>query len=283
MVNAVALFCGTVMPSLVVLSIVTYIYRRRRAKRMGLMGGRTDASFLAYMDKVKPQISLRLEQEHDRSRGSNVWFSRHIQRGRFNHWILIINDTKYELRQNKQDDQFYVNVAACELDHERREAALHKQGFPEYDGHYVCLIGWTQKSKDEITRIAQQVGRGCDYSKFTNNCQHYLRLLADQILVHEKAADYPWFYDNTKTEYQNSRIPPPPPEELLAMQKQQQQAVQQNMQINQLNMNMVNQTLMMQNQQNVALNQANMQAMNNPAMNPAAFGMVGGAPIGAMC
>jgi len=77
------------------------------------------------------------------------------------------------------------------LDHERRQAALAKNFFPEYDGHHVRLIGWTEMLPVEIEQIARRVGTNWDYHRFTNNCQHYLKLFADDILVEEKAADYP--------------------------------------------------------------------------------------------
>ena len=224
--------------------------------------------------KISSQVALRVEQEQDDTKGSRVWFSRHIERGRFKHWILIINDIKYELRQNHATKAFHVNIAPCPLDVERRNAALEKVKFPEYDGHYVCLIGWTHKNQEELQSIAKEVGDDWDYSRIRNNCQHYLQRLSDRILVVEKAADYSWFRENTRTEYQNSRMPPPTPEELRAMQAGQQQAIQQQQQQQQQqinNMNQINQNMLMSLQtQNLAMmNSMNIMMVNNPAMNPA--------------
>ncbi len=143
------------------------------------------------------------------------------------------------------------------LDHERRQAALAKTFFPEYDGHHVCLTGWTNLSRDRIEGIARQVGTGWDYNRFTNNCQHYLKLFADEILVEEKGADYPWFQENTRTEYLNSRAPPPPPEAVAAMHQVQQTVIQNNLQFN---MQWMNQAIM--------LNVQSMNPVMNPAMNP---------------
>ncbi|MCJ1334518.1 hypothetical protein MMC10_011230 [Thelotrema lepadinum] len=230
--------------------------------------------------KISWQISLRVTQEQDDTRGSRVWFSRHIERGRFKHWILIIKDVKYELRQNHSSKDFYVNVAPCPLDLERRNAAIKKVKFPEYDGHYVCLIGWTRKQHDELQSIAKEVGNDWDYSRIKNNCQHYLQRFSDRILETEKAADYSWFRENTRTEYQNNRKPPPTPEELRAMQAGQQQMIRQQQQQQQINnMNQINQNMLMnlQTQNLTMMNSMNIMMVSNPAMNPGMNpGMMGG-------
>lgn len=84
-----------------------------------------------------------------------------------------------------------------------------------------------------------------DYNRFTNNCQHFLRLLADQILEKDTAADDQWFHDNTQTEYLNSRQPPLPPEVIKAMQAAQLSMITHHHQhqLNMLNMQLTNQVL----------------------------------------
>ena len=264
-----ALFAGVYAP-------IAIVCNRRWRKRL-LETAASGPEHKEWVKRLQPQIALRIEQERDTSRGRGVWFSRHIEHGRWKHWILIIDDVKYELRQNHVTKGYHVNVAPCPLDHERRQAAIAKKHFPEYDGHYVCLIGWTRKSRSQIEDIARQE-EPWDYHRFTNNCQHFLRLLADQILEKDKAADYQWFYDNTQTEYLNSRQPPLPPEVIKAMQTAQLSMITHHHQhqMNMLNMQLANQALFATNP---ALNAANNPAMNfamNPAMNPAIGGFGGG-------
>ena len=200
-----------------------YNIRTRRQRQYKAINNPSGPLQEEWREKLYYQLSLRVEQENDETKGSRVWFSRHIERGRFHHWILIINDVKYELRQNKATKSYFVNIASCVVDEERRKAALEFSKFPEYDGHYVCLIGWTRKGSDDLQSIAHQVGDDWDYSKMTNNCQHFLQLFSDRILESDKAADYAWFRENTRTEYQNSKKVPPTTEEIRAMAAGQQQ------------------------------------------------------------
>lgn len=129
-------------------------------------------------------------------------------------------------------------------------------------------FGWTRKSRPQIEHIARQE-EPWDYNSFTNNCQHFLRLLADQILEKDTAADYQWFHDNTQTEYLNSRQPPLPPEVIKAMQRAQLFMVTQNdqQQLNMLNMQLATQALSL----NAAVSPAMNLAMNS-VINPGAFG-----------
>jgi len=212
-------FC-IILPILGVLVIFSLLYRWNKYRHPTEnipRSGPARREYDKWEKKMKLEISVRLKQEQDQSRGRNVWFSRHIGQGRWKHWIIIIEDVKYELRQNHETGEFYVNIARCLLDHERREAARTKKLFPEYDNYHVCLIGWTRMKPTELETSAREVGEGWDYNKITNNCQHYLKLFADKILVEEKAVDYPWFQENTRTEYLNSRAPPLPPEALAAI------------------------------------------------------------------
>lgn len=197
-----------ILPFLIICGV--FYYRSKKAeypsKTIPQSGTR---EYDEWVTKLKPEISLRLIQEQDQSRGRHVWFSRHIFRGSWKHWIIIIDDVKYELRQNHETERFYVNIVPCKLDHEQRDAARASKHFPEYCDHHVCLIGWTRLTAAEVKTCALEVGEGWDYNRFTKNCQHYLKLLADKILVEEKAADYPWFLENNPTDYLSSRAPLP--------------------------------------------------------------------------
>lgn len=207
------------LPIVVVLAIFSLLYRWEKSRHPTEhipRSGPARREYDKWVKKLEPEISLREKQEQDQSRGRNVWFSRHIKQGSWKHWIIIIDNVKYELRQNHETRGFYVNIAPYLIDHERRKTAREETYFPEYDDYHVCLIGWTKMKPTELETSAREVGEGWDYNKITNNCQHYLKLLADKILVEEKAADYPWFQENTRTEYLNSRAPPPSPEALRA-------------------------------------------------------------------
>ena len=217
---------------------------------------------------------LRKGQEEDISKGERVWFSRCILNGRLQHWVLLTHGMKYELRRrdhlnkgfpdsntDNQDVQnegestgeYVCNIKPYTIDQERRDISLTKLLIPEVDGYYICLVGWTRLTEPEVNNIAQTVlssfGR---YSLLRNNCQDFLRQLAEKILIASKAADFDWFMSNAKTKYQKDQWLKPPPEEMLMRMINGMMAQQQAMNIslvnqNQIQMQMQNQMLM-QNQ-----------------------------------
>lgn len=240
---------------------------------------------------LQPEVDRRLREEQDHTRGEQVWFSRYILNGRLRHWVLMMHGNKYELRRSdnvgnkeghreekEEDMKFTFHITPSTIDEEQRRAALAETSIPEIDGFYVCLIGWTTKTKSEVDQICnsvfQQFGT---YHLLWKNCQHFLRLLAEQILVVDdgdkrksKAADYPWFASNTKTRYQKTQaLMPPPLEYLMRMQQATAQMMQsQNVQIqNQMQMQMQNQIQMQI--QNQIQNQMQMQMQSQ-------MGMMGG-------
>ena len=79
---------------------------------------------------------------------------------------------------------------------------------PEYDGHYVCLIGLTKRARPETEGTARRIAKDWDYSIFSNRCQHHLRPLADEVHVEEIAAGYRYFHENTQIDCQDRRQPP---------------------------------------------------------------------------
>ena len=227
---------------------------------------------------MQPDVERRLREEEDHTKGQQVWFSRYILHGRLRHWVLMTHGNKYELRRKENigeesegehagDLEFTYHVTPFTIDEEKRKAALAESSLPNVDGFYVCLIGWTSKTKEEVDRactsVFQQFG---EYRLLWRNCQDFLRLLAEQIIV-AKAADYPWFNSNTKTRYQKTQsLMPPPLEFLLKMQLQmttQMQAQLQNQQI-QLQIQTQNQ---IQNQIQMQIqNQIQMQIQNQIQM-----------------
>ena len=229
------------------------------------------------------EVQKRRSEESDTMPGSHVWFSRYIHHGSLKHWVLIIDDTKYELRRNISTGKYVYNIAEWSIDQEKREAALAERKIPDVDGYYVCLIGWTRLAADELRDTCEQVLRQFgSYNLLWNNCQDFLQRFADRI-ISRKALDWSWFRENTKTEYQDSQKLPPPPEAIIAanqsamvQQQQQQQNNIQNQQMIQNNINQMNSQIAMQNTQLTAINNQ-MMLQNNMMMNPGmGIGMGGG-------
>ena len=235
---------------------------------------------------MRPDVERRLREEEDHTKGEQVWFSRYILNGRLRHWVLMTHGNKYELRRAENVDgehgqeqageqEFTYHVTPFTIDEEKRNVALLETNLPDVDGFYVCLIGWTTKTKGEVDAacksVFQQFG---EYHLLWKNCQHFLRMLGEQIIV-AKAADYPWFQSNTKTRYQKTQsLMPPPLEFLLKIQMQQQIQIQAQTQtqiqsqMQQQMQNQIQQQIQMQIQNQIQIqmqiqmqNQMQMQAM----------------------
>jgi hypothetical protein len=222
--------------------------------------------------RLQAEVQKRKAQEEDTTKGRHVWFSRYVEGGRFKHWVLAIEDTKYELRRDQTTKKYTANVAPWSIDKERREAALAKQHVPDVDGYYICLIGWTQKQPHELKKICDQVmAEFGSYNIVFNNCQKFLKTFADRV-ISETALDWPWFRENTKTEYQETQaLHIATPDEIIAYQRAAEQNMRTARQANQNLMNamtqhqhhIVNQThhttiqnqINMQNQQQILNNQ----------------------------
>lgn len=228
---------------------------------------------------MQPDVQRRLREEEDHTKGQQIWFSRYIYNGRLRHWVLMTHGNKYELRRSENvgkeireerpgEMDFTYHVTPCTIDEEKRKAALAESSLPDVDGFYVCLIGWTTKTKEEVNLACESVFQSFgEYHLLWRNCQDFLRQLAAQILV-TKAADYPWFISNTKTRYQKTQsLMPPPLEFLLKMQNQmtaQMQAQVQN-QIQIQTQNQIQNQIQMQIQMQIQ-NQIQMQVQNQIQM-----------------
>ncbi|KIV84973.1 hypothetical protein PV11_00718 [Exophiala sideris] len=249
---------------------------------------------------------LRRSQEEDTGRGTPVWFSRWIKNGNLRHWVLYTHHTKYELRLPTDmtslaklaktilsTSQYICKPAQWDKEEEimeMRREYLEREGKPYTDaeGYYICLIGWTNHSKEEIdvtfANVAERLG---SYNVY-RNCQWFLKHFAKEILTDQEAADYGWFSQNIKTEYQKL-LELPPTNEIVAYQHQMLQAAASNG-VNQLTVQEqhriqehIHQHLneaatvhrhgghdggasQLNNQINLQNNQMNMQAMQQPAM-----------------
>lgn len=182
---------------------------------------------------LRKGADLRKGQEEDTSKGERVWFSRCILNGRLKHWVLLTHGMKYELRRrdhvgkdspdtntNNQDvenkGEYICNIKPYTIDQEKRDISLTQLLIPDVDGYYICLVGWTRLTEPQVNTIANTVLSSFRrYSLLRNNCQDFLRQLAERILIGPKAADFDWFMSNTKTKYQKDQWLKPPPEEML--------------------------------------------------------------------
>ena len=266
--------------------------RRRQEKKMAAFaktkrGQRAMNSkrMVKYKEKrlkaMQPDVDRRLREEEDHEKGEQVWFSRYIHNGRLRHWVLMTHSSKYELRrsENVGDEtalKFTYHVAPFTIDEEKRKAALAENALPDIDGFYVCLIGWTTKTKEEVDLACKSVSQEFgEYNLLWKNCQHFLRRLADRIIV-TKAADFPWFYSNTESRYQKTQHLMPPPLEFFLkrqaqitaqMQAQVQNQIQnQNQMQNQMQLQIQNQ-IQLQIQSQIQ-NQIQMQIQNQMQMQP---------------
>ena len=214
---------------------------------------------------MQPDVERRLREEEDHTKGQQIWFSRYIYNGRLRHWVLMTHGNKYELRRSENvgkengeerpgESEFTYHVTPVTINEEKRKAALAESSLPDVDGFYVCLIGWTTKTKEEVDLACESVFKSFgEYHLLWKNCQHFLRMLAEQILV-AKAADYPWFISNTKTRYQKTQSLMPPPLELLLKMQQQMTA--------QMQAQVQNQNQIQMQTQNQIQNQIQLQTQN---------------------
>lgn len=215
--------------------------RKKRAERLAnSWGGKMQMKspqMKRYMkkreEKLKKGADLRKAQEEDETKGERVWFSRCILNGRLQHWVLITHGMKYELgrenrdqpRTNSKEENYVLKIKEYAIDQEKRDASLTELLVPDTDGYYVCLVGWTRMNKNEVANAGREArAEFGEYSLLRNNCQDFLRQLADKILISDKAADYDWFRSNTKTKYQKDQwLLPPPAEMMLRMLENMQQ------------------------------------------------------------
>ncbi|KAL9046064.1 MAG: hypothetical protein Q9214_001006 [Letrouitia sp. 1 TL-2023] len=235
-----------------------------------------------WLAERESEISKRKVQEERKDKGSQVWFSRYFHQGRLRHWVLIIEGTKYELKQEKEksSDKFIFRVkkeGSWTAALAKRNAALKEKYRPEVsDGYrkkYICLIGWTRLSSSKLKSIADDIFKQFGtYHLLWNNCQTILQEFSDKILD-DTALDYPWFREHTRTEYQQHQKPPRPPIEMTMEQNQLQQQIlretnsQERAHQIRHDMQMQQMIIQLQTQRDTGMNAAQMQLATNPALN----------------
>ncbi|KAH9234513.1 hypothetical protein K456DRAFT_1724096 [Colletotrichum gloeosporioides 23] len=88
----------------------------------------------------------------------------------------------------------YSNYAS---DMEQRDKSIGTRAKPEVQTKgglvIMVLIGWTNKTKDQVDEAFRKVEREFgDYHLTRNNCQHFVRNLAD-LIVTKPSQDWDWF------------------------------------------------------------------------------------------
>jgi hypothetical protein len=93
---------------------------------------------------------------------------------------------------------------------DKREKYLEREDKPYADGYYVCWIGWTNNTHEEVNRAFEDAKQVFGLYSLFNNCQHFLKQFAAKIIdPRYRAADYGWFKDNVESEYQKLlKLPP---------------------------------------------------------------------------
>ncbi|KAI1162954.1 hypothetical protein F5B18DRAFT_359262 [Nemania serpens] len=255
-----------VFVSLIVLRGIYILYQRRHTVKYSAISRKgLEEEYQREVAKkdawMKVEVEKRKAEEDDATKGKQIWFSRYVQNGRFKHWVVVVEDTKYELRRDDSSGKYMANVASWTIDKEKREAAIAERKMPDVDGYYICLIGWTIKQPQELKKICDKVM--IEFGKYNivwNNCQNFLQTFADRI-ISEKAIDWSWFRENTKTEYQEAQaLKIPTPDEIIAANRAaaQQQLNAQNQQQIQHNLHAMSERIHIQNQINLQ-NQIQMQ------------------------
>ncbi|KAK3613337.1 hypothetical protein LTR22_028192, partial [Elasticomyces elasticus] len=146
------------------------------------------------------------------------WFSRPIGLDKGTHYVLIVNNRKYELRNKKNvkyntkrvevlplaqeqpnisDTERYIGRYASSIRNLETNAKVPKR--PGEEAYNVILIGWTRNTEEEIDQLCKYNIKEWHYrlalrSKKGGNCQHFIRQIADVIVPGDcTASAWPYF------------------------------------------------------------------------------------------
>jgi len=146
-----------------------------------------------------------------------VWFSRPIGLDKGTHYVLIVDNRKYELRNKKNvvyntkrvevlplakthrnisDTEGYIGRYARSV--RNLETDTEVSGRPGEETYNVILIGWTRNTHEEIDHLCKEHIDGWHYrlalkTRKGGNCQHFIRQIADAI-VPENCRASAWSY-----------------------------------------------------------------------------------------
>lgn len=150
-----------------------------------------------------------LEEEHtvvQDDAWTPVYASQYASLGQINHHVIVIRNRKYELRKDNLAEAIY-NTNVCTIDHSQRNRAREMgEATCGDDKFYIYLIGWTTKTHEKIDEICERIlagpkNEGWAYHPLKRNCQHYIRLVANDV-VERQAADWEYFFRGNATPYQ---------------------------------------------------------------------------------
>ncbi|KAM3553894.1 hypothetical protein ARSEF4850_006712 [Beauveria asiatica] len=170
-----------------------------------------------YREALEIIVSARLEKESSNEFGEPVFVSHYIHNGVFRHWVLHAHGHKYELRRKAPaaariewqgstslfaSAEYYEPVVGVSgLNMELYKSSVLAAYSPEVGCFFYSMVGWTTLSEQEIERECWDVfQRFGNYGLFYNNCQHFLRALADGIVT-TRAPDWQWLMKNSPSGY----------------------------------------------------------------------------------
>ncbi|KAM3461424.1 hypothetical protein MY5147_009932, partial [Beauveria neobassiana] len=170
-----------------------------------------------YREALERIVSARLEKESSNEFGEPVFLSHYTNNGVFRHWVLHAHGHKYELRRKAPSAAQIERQGSTSLfaSAEYYEPVVGVSGFcmelykssvlaaysPEIGCFFYSMVGWTTFSEQDIERECWEVfQRFGNYGLFYNNCQHFLRALADEIVT-TRAPDWQWLMKNSPSGY----------------------------------------------------------------------------------
>ncbi|KAH8712311.1 hypothetical protein HC256_005509 [Beauveria bassiana] len=162
-------------------------------------------------------VSARLEKESSNEFGEPVFVSHYTNNGVFRHWVLHAHGHKYELRRKAPSVARIEWQGSTSLfaSAEYYEPAVGVSGFctelykssvlaaysPEVGSYFYSMVGWTTLAEEDVERECWEVfQRFGNYGLFYNNCQHFLRALADKIVT-TRAPDWQWLMKKSPSGY----------------------------------------------------------------------------------
>ncbi|KAJ3497090.1 hypothetical protein NLG97_g2167 [Lecanicillium saksenae] len=158
-----------------------------------------DALSIRYRLALDAIVAARLKRESSRAHGEPVFLSHYVRNGVFRHWVLHTHSCKFELRRKAPTSRFEwrgstslfaageyfeanIGTSTFSMDaYKRSIAACHS---PEVGRYFYSMVGWTTLSQEEIARHCADIFNSFgNYGLVSNNCQHFLRTLADEEIA----------------------------------------------------------------------------------------------------
>ncbi|GKT64314.1 hypothetical protein ColTof4_06711 [Colletotrichum tofieldiae] len=177
-----------------------------------------------FQNLVDEGYRKRLEIESRTDRGERIWLSHYTKNGIFYHWVIITHGFKYELRRGDNEGvsktkkyliksgfggEYHFNVQPATILEERRQMAITDHHKPIVGEHFLSMIGWTLKSRQEADAAGKAVMDNFGtYTYLYNNCQDFLRRFAKKIIT-QKADDWKWFFEGALSRYQYAPVTAP--------------------------------------------------------------------------